>query len=248
MSAPPPGYYEWLAFNSPMSNEVADALVERLVRSSPSTAIDIGCGWGELLLRVAARSTVTAIGVDRDKTVLERGRAAAADRGLDGRVVFRADLPSAPQDTADVVICGGADHIFGTQADALAALHTLVNPGGRLLFGSGFWERTPTAEEAATIGASPSDLHPLADLVDLAIDAGFRLLDLRTATTREWEEFELGYLADWEEWLVQWSGEPEAAEVAARADAHRNGYLRGWRGVLGFAYLVLGRPRRPWSG
>jgi hypothetical protein len=79
-------------------------------------------------------------------------------------------------------------------------------------------------------------------LIDLALAAGFRLLDLRTATRREWEEFELGYLADWEDWLMDWSQHDEATAIRSRTDTHRNEYLRGWRDVLGFAYVVLGRP------
>jgi hypothetical protein len=36
---------------------------------------------------------------------------------------------------------------------------------------------------------------------------------------------------------------PSSADITARADMHRTGYLRGWRDVMGFAYLALGQPR-----
>jgi hypothetical protein len=71
---------------------------------------------------------------------------------------------------------------------------------------------------------------------------GLRLLDLRPATRREWEEFELGYLADWEDWLMDWSAEPEGPdEGLCRCPPQR--VLRGWRDVMGFASLILGKPR-----
>jgi hypothetical protein len=144
-----------------------------------------------------------------------------------------------------VTICIGADHVFGAQDAALAALFAMVPNGGRLLFGTGFWERSVTTEEAAALGAVPDDLCALADLVDLALATGFRLLDMRVATRREWEQFELGFLADWEEWLMRYPDATDAAAVRQRADSHRNGYLRGYRDVLGFAYLTLGRPLLP---
>lgn len=242
-AAPPPGRYEWLDFNAPMSSELADALASALARHAPASVLDIGCGWGELLLRVlAAAPAARGIGVDHDSQLLERGRANAVQRGLETRVEFLDALP-ADRDTADVVICIGADHIYGTQADALDALAARVEPGGRLLFGTGYWERPPRVEEAAGLGATPDDFGSLADLADLAISLGFRLLDLRTATRREWEEFELGFLADWEEWLLRFPDDAGAADVRAQADQHRTGYLRGYRDVLGFAYLTLGRPR-----
>ena len=60
------------------------------------------------------------------------------------------------------------------------------------------------------------------------------MTDLRTATRREWEEFEFGYLADWEEWLVQYGDDEAAPEIRGRADTHRTEYLRHWRDFLGF--------------
>jgi SAM-dependent methyltransferase len=168
----------------------------------------------------------------------------AALRELADRVTFTTNPASVPDDAADIVICVGADHIFGSQREALAALRDLVHPGGRLLFGTGFWERPPTIDEAGAFGAAPVDLQLLADLVDTAMASGFRLLDLRTATRREWEQFEFGYLADTEEWLMGSATHEAAPGAAQRSAAHRNGYLRGYRDVLGFAYLILGRPQQ----
>jgi SAM-dependent methyltransferase len=240
---PPPGDYDWLDFNAPMSHELAEASAARLARTSPNLVLDVGCGWGELLLRVlAAAPEARGLGIDANVTGLERARRNATLRGLESRVVFREQLPDATVDMADVVVCIGADHIFGTQQDALRALYRFVRPGGRLLFGTGFWESPPTNEQAASIGAQPEDLSSLADLVDLAIAAGFRPLDLRSASRREWEAFEFGYLADWEEWLVRYPDAEAAPGILERSDTHRTEYLRGWRPVLGFAYLTLGRP------
>ncbi len=137
------------------------------------------------------------------------------------------------------MLCVGSDHVFGDQEDALAALHPLVRPGGVLLFGTGYWQRPPSAEEAAGLGATPDELADLATLVDTATAAGFRPLDVQTANEDEWNAFESGYLADLEEALMV---DPSADELRAQADAHRRGWLHGYRGVLGFAYLTLGVP------
>jgi SAM-dependent methyltransferase len=240
--APAPGSYEWLDFNSPMSGELADALAASIARTAPALVLDIGCGWGELLLRIlAAAPGARGVGVDQDGGALERARANARARGLADRVAFRESLPAPDERAPAIVVCVGADHVFGDQADALRALAATVAPGGRILFGTGFWERPPTVDEAGGLGAVPGDFGALADVVDLAMSSGLRLLDVRTATRREWEQFEMGFLADWEEWLMRWPDDPAAAGIRERADAHRNGYLRGYRDVLGFAYLTLGR-------
>jgi SAM-dependent methyltransferase len=234
------GYYDHLDFNSPLSGARADALAAALARRGPATVLDIGCGWAELLLRVVAAATdARGLGVDSDEKLIARGRDNAARRGLAGRVELRASDGSAPLDPADAVLCIGADHVWGDQASALAALHPLVRPGGVLLFGTGYWQRPPTVEEAAGLGATPDELPDLAILVDRCIAAGFRPLDIQTANEDEWNAFESGYLADLEEHLMT---DPAATVQREEADRHRDGWLRGYRGVLGFAYLTLGVP------
>ena len=50
-AALPPGLTQ-LTFHGPLSEVRAARLVARLTRNSPRTVLDIGCGWGELMLRV----------------------------------------------------------------------------------------------------------------------------------------------------------------------------------------------------
>ena len=235
-----PTYYAYLDFNSPLSGHRADALAAAIARRRPTTVLDVGCGWAELLLRiVAAAPDARGLGVDSDERLIARGRTNAAQRGLVERIELRLSDAAEPLEPADAVTCIGADHVFGTQAEALAALHQLVRPGGVLLFGTGYWQRRPSVAEAAGLGATPDELPELADLVDTCITAGYRLLDLQTANEDEWNAFECGYLADLEEYAMT---HPSAEGERATADEHRTGWLRGYRGVLGFAYLTLGVP------
>jgi SAM-dependent methyltransferase len=242
-SPPPPERYSLLHFNAPLSSSRADAIARAIAGDEPRTVLDLGCGWGELLLRiVAACSTATGLGIDSDAELIARARANAEARGLTDRVEFIAAAAPTEHEPADIVICVGADHAYGSQSDALKVLFDLVNPGGLLLFGSGFWEQAPTPGQAASVGLEPDSLSDLADLVDLAMSIGFRPLAIHTANRDEWEQFESGFLADREQWLRRHGG-PDAEEIRATADAHRTGWLRGYRGILGFAYLTLARAK-----
>ena len=124
---------------------------------------------------------------------------------------------------------------------ALAELRRLVNPGGRVLLGEGFWHRTPTEAELAGMwpGTTAGEFGDLAGLADLAVGAGFRPAWIETATLEEWEDFESGYQCDEEEWLAAHPGHPKAAELRDRVDQHRSFWLRGYYGLLGQAYLTL---------
>jgi cyclopropane fatty-acyl-phospholipid synthase-like methyltransferase len=239
-----------LTFHGPLSSARADRLVADLAAGRPSSVIDYGCGWGELLLRVlAAAPEATGVGVDIHGPDIARGRENAERRGLSGRVSFVEGSAADHAEPADVVISCGAYQAFGTIRPALGALRALVKPAGLLLLGAEIWERTPTGEQLTNMwrGTTVDDCLYLPDLVDAAIAEGFRPLRIQTVTRGEWEEFESGYAAGAEEWLLANGDHPQAAEVRVRLDGHRSVWLRGHRDVLGFAYLTLGVPgyRKP---
>lgn len=220
--------------------------MRNLAAADPRVVVDFGCGLGALLRRIAVASPrARCVGVDIDVELLASARKATAAAGLDNRVSFvEADAAGWEGETPDLAMCVGASHAWGSAAAALSALADQVAPGGRVLFADGFWERHPTAAELASMweGTSVEDWADLAGLVDSATAAGLRPLRVEAVERSEWDDFESGFLADMESWLVQNPGDPRAGEIRARADAHRGYWLRGHRGLLGFAYLTLGRP------
>jgi len=63
-----------LTFHGPLSEARAARLVQRLTRTGPRTVLDIGCGWGELMLRIlAAVPDATGLGLDTDEGDLAAG-------------------------------------------------------------------------------------------------------------------------------------------------------------------------------
>ncbi|MFI6404638.1 SAM-dependent methyltransferase [Streptomyces sp. NPDC050548] len=244
-----------LTFHGPLSEERATRIVRRLAGAAPRTVPDLGCGWGELMLRVlTAVPEARGTGVDLDARDLARGRRGAEARGLAERVVFvEESAVGTARGPADLVLCVGASHALAPEiSEALRALRGLVADGGRVLLGEGFWQRPPTAAELARMWpeASADDHLDLATLVDLAVAAGFRPMGVppversrgwgrvETANADEWEEFEAGYQADVEVWLAGHGDHPLAAETRERLDRHRAHWM-GYRGVLGLAYLTL---------
>jgi SAM-dependent methyltransferase len=240
-----PSRYGFLDCNSPIASWRFERQVDECAAAAPAVIVDIGCGWGELLQRVAARVPgAKAYGIDSDLELLERGRAGAARRGVADRVEFVEYQGKDWTEPADLVVCIGAAHAFGTGADALRELYKIVKPGGRLLFGDGIWNRIPTEAELQPMwpGTTTEDFLLLPDLVDVAVATGFRPLRVESVEQSEWDDFESQFLADKEVWLQAHLGHPKAPEIREAADQHRDWWLRGHRGLLGFAYLTLGRP------
>lgn len=228
-----------MRWNTPLSVAHADMLVDGMNLGAGGRIVDLGCGWGELLMGAVGRDPeLRGVGVDTDPVALERGRALARRRELDSRVSFVEAEAASWAEAAEYALCVGASHAFGGSRAALDALASVVPGGGRVLFGDGCWPGPPTAEALEIFG---DQVLPLPDLVDAARTAGWRIIHLSTADQREWDEFESTSRAGLQEWLLSNASDPRAAEVRTWLDTREHEYINAYRGVLGFTYLVLGR-------
>jgi cyclopropane fatty-acyl-phospholipid synthase-like methyltransferase len=215
-------------FNAPLSDERASALVAALPISPGRHVLDLGCGAGELMLRIlAAHPATTGTGVDAAREALDRGVLTAAQRGLYGRVEFVEADPTTFLDLADVVVCVAASHAWGGVDDALHRVRDCVAPGGRALYGQCFWETTPTTAAGHVIG----DLPQLGDVRAAAAAASFRIERDEVSTRAEWDAYERSWRAG-----LEASGLPEAIASAAE---RRLEYEDGYRRAIGFSWLVL---------
>lgn len=242
--------YEDVTFHGPLSEERAARLIRSLLPLDGAHVIDIGCGWAEFLLRtLEAAPRATGTGVDRNATDIAYAQANAAARGLADRVsLVVSDVEQwQPDALADVVVVNGATQVWGGDplqhtVNALTEVRKLLKPRGRLLLGEGFWEREPTEAQLAAMPVPRDQYGSLADLVDLALDHGYRLIAAEQASLDEWDVFENGHGLAWERWLRDNPDSPHVPEIKARADRQRTYRLRGWRGTMGLAYLTLQAP------
>jgi cyclopropane-fatty-acyl-phospholipid synthase len=98
--------------------------------------LDVGCGWGGMVLHVAANHGVRAVGVTLSRRQAEWAEKAVAEAGLAHRVEIRyqdyRDVRDGPYDAISSI--GMFEHVGLSQLRVyFGGLRRLLRPGGRLL-------------------------------------------------------------------------------------------------------------------
>jgi hypothetical protein len=101
-----------------------------------SRLLDVGCGWGGLLVHAAQRHGVEAVGVTNNADRAELVRARLKEAELDDRVEVRlgtyADVEDGPYDA--IAAIEATDHLSPEAVvEYGAAMQQLLRPGGRIL-------------------------------------------------------------------------------------------------------------------
>ena len=231
---------------APVSEANATRLLRRAACPPDARLLDLGCGeaaW--LLAALDVYPRASAVGVDLSAPALERAQRAAEKRGLADRLSLR--QTDAKRFTADpfhdLVLCVGSTHAFGGLVSTLDILRGHVRTGGIALVGEGFWTRPPDEAALRGLSATAEEFSDLAGLVDTVEAAGWSPIYAHVSEEGEWDDYEWSWVGSLTQWALDNPSHPEAGEALAAAREHRDGWLGGYRGTLGFACLLL-RPTR----
>ncbi|WP_329108228.1 SAM-dependent methyltransferase [Streptomyces sp. NBC_01439] len=225
---------------SPLADDSVARLLERGLPRGDERVLDLGCGTAEWLLRaLETRLQLHAEGVDVSGVALAQARRSASERGVDERLVLHQQEAAgfvSPQ-PFDLVISVGAAHAFGGLLPTLAAARKHLAPGGRVLIGESFWDRTPSAEAVEMFG----DLADLATTVDLVVADGWTPVHGHVSTRSELDAYEWACWGSLAAWALEHPDDPAAAQALETATAARTEWLHGYRDSFGFLCLVLRR-------
>ncbi|MBT2381800.1 class I SAM-dependent methyltransferase [Streptomyces sp. ISL-111] len=164
-----------------------DLICRKLGLQPGQRLLDVGCGWGSMVLHAVQHYGVEAVGVtiSEEQAALARKRLAEAgctDRA-DIRVQDYREIDDGPFDAISSI--GMAEHVGSAQYRAYAQiLHSLLKPGGRLL-NHQIARRPLKNEDAYRIDEfidryvfPDGELAPVASTAALLEDAGFEVRDV----------------------------------------------------------------------
>jgi cyclopropane-fatty-acyl-phospholipid synthase len=124
-----------------------ELVAQKLALEPGMRLLDVGCGWGGMVMHAAAEHGVKALGVTLSRNQAEWAQAEIERRGLGGLAEVRhCDYRDAPESQFDAISSIGlTEHIGrGNLRSYFASLHTRLRPEGRLLNHCITEPRTPT--------------------------------------------------------------------------------------------------------
>lgn len=236
--------HQRLTCNTPMGPQRLVAILDVLALEGSERVVDVGCGVGEFSLKLAEHGGVSVVGLDPDTHALAEAEARRERRGLRGEVEFlettAADFFSEPRQ-ADLVVCLGVQHAFGSFEAMLDLVAGSLSPGGRVWIGDGYWRGELDPAYEAFLGGV-KDRATFEDRVRSAVDRGWTPLYASEVSLDEWDQFEWAFFRVAESYARLHPDDPRAAELLEKRTAWRDAYLRWGRGVMGFGYFILRRP------
>jgi SAM-dependent methyltransferase len=231
---------------NPFSREKILRLGEYLRLSSTSRILDVACGTGGPARILATASGCHITGIEIRPEFADIGRALAEREGLGSLIhIETADASAFALDpeSFDCALCLGAAFIWGTIADAAAALRPLVPAGGFVAIGEPYWRQWPLPD--SVVDDEDFGRHDgftgLRETV-ARFEHGLEITGIIGSSVDDWDHYRSLQWRATDGWLSENPDHPHADEVRAAQRRFRRSYFRFERGLLGDAIFVGRKP------
>jgi cyclopropane fatty-acyl-phospholipid synthase-like methyltransferase len=240
-----------LPWNGPISEVTMAKYVEALELRAEQRVLDVGCGCGEVLIRLCERFRIRGTGIDSSTEHIAEAKRRAEGRVPDSAVRFveaNAQSFHVDPDSLDLAVCMGASHAFGLGStaypNAIEQLIPLVVPGGLLLIAEGYMRQPAAAEYRKLLGESMPDEMTHAFNVSTGQQLGLIPLAAWASSEEEWDDFEWSYQR-----IVERKAEerPSNRDLQVKLQQRRewmDAYLQWGRDTLGYGVYLFKKPKR----
>jgi ubiquinone/menaquinone biosynthesis C-methylase UbiE len=226
---------------NPMSTEKLDELIGLLKLNPGSAVLDIACGKGEMLTRLAERYEVSGVGVDISPYFVKDTKQKLQERapGAQIEILNMDGAHYNPDRLFDLAMCIGASWVYKGHQGTLRALKAMTKPGGLILVGEPFWLKEPDDGYLAAENHTRDMFGTHYENVLVGEHEGLLPLYTMVSNQDDWDRYETLQWYAAERYARDNPDDPDVSEVLVRAAHGRTNYLRWGRDTLGWALYLF---------
>jgi ubiquinone/menaquinone biosynthesis C-methylase UbiE len=233
--------HQHLKYCSPTNDEMIDEIAD-LMRLSPAmTIVDIGCAKAEILIRIANRCQVKAIGIDTSEQFLVEAQAAIAV-DAPGADITLEKTPASNYHHAfspyDAVMCINSSELFGSYDKALAEAVRLTKSGGIVLIGDYYWRK----EAQAKLNASFEVSKTYRSAIESGVKEGLTPLYASVCTEVDLDRYIWMQAHAVESYVLDNPDDADNPAMLERAGQMRSLYVEYGHDSLGFGLFMFRKP------
>lgn len=233
---------------NPTSEEKLQRLVELSRLPTDARVVDIACGKGEFLIRLAEAYGARGVGADLSPFYIAEAEQSVEARAPNAGITFTqmdgADFKPDEPHSLDLASCIGASWVFGGHAGTLDALINMVKPGGWAIVGEPFWRQEPSGDYLEALGCAREDFGSHSSNAEAGERLGCELVHTIVSSQDDWDNYEgLQWYAT-SEYARNHPDDPDVGELVESVSKARAAYLRWGRDTLGWAIYMF-RSRTP---
>jgi SAM-dependent methyltransferase len=215
------------SIQNPTSEEKLDLAIRYCAVRDGMQVLDIGCGKGWLLRRLAQQFDIRATGLEINPAFAAEARRLAAAQNLGDRIhiVEGPALEFRPEPASfDVVMCIGASFALGGFEPALDWMARAAKRGGAIALGEVFARELPYPPEVPRGGRAALDYpeRSLWTTIETIRAHGMPLRGLVEASSDDWDRYHSLHWQAAMDWALENPGQPDAARLNDPAMMRRN--------------------------
>jgi len=244
-------YYDIIHQRHSVMNPLDETKLERLydlLEMKPNArVIDIGCGKGEMLIRLAEKYNIKGLGIDKSPYCVREAEKRKGQRVPRANLRFLemdgAQCRPKSGESSDLAMCVGATWIYSGYRNTVKALGRMTKSSGFVMVGEPFWRTSPPQEYLQSEGLSADSFDTHHGNATTGESEGLRLVFTIVSSKEDWDRSEGLHWSAAAEYALAHPEDTDLEELLARDSKERESYLRWGRDTLGWAIYLFRKTR-----
>ena len=228
---------------NPMSRVKFNGLLSLLDLKPNCKVLDIACGKGELLIRLAELFNISGIGVDISpyfiKDCEDRKNKRISNSDIKFLEMDGAEYKPEKDELFDLTICIGASFVYKGFLETIDALKKMTKPGGMIIIGEPYWSKEPDDEYLKISGLKKEEFNSHYKNIDTGEKEGLNCIYTLVSNHDDWDHYETLQWWSAYEHISHYPDDPDNPELLNNIKEAKMSYLLYGRDTLGWAIYIF---------